>query len=736
MQPIFNFKKSQNKNQNTGLANPASHSDEHLDDHDQSLDNKSHSNLGRSNLGRLKSLGIKEPVQSLFFLPRKYHDIRKENIHVDFKLLFSHLDEKVFIGCMLHGAPMVEPPKEAGKPPMIKFSVKDKQNNVLRLVMFGSSREILPLLQPNQLLFFRGTVGLWNEHLKIGNLEWIDPKWVGRIRPAYPGKSSSVKPGSKTNRKSGGIKPETVREHIILLANEHCDTAIQQLRKTFFLLSEQEEMELLSELEWKGNLYSLLKNIHSPKTIELGEHAQQVIKRLAALEVIQNLDATQSIVCPESKLDISKDLVSQVISEMPSYLKLTGDQKKAIDEAVNDLNTNKPMNRLLTGDVGTGKSFPIAVLAAIVARLNENVVILMPNEPLAEQMRKDIESWWPDTQPKLVTGSTKNKSIPDSRILVGTTALNFRLPVGHPKLLMIDEQQKTSVEQRLSLAGPHTNVLEASATPLPRSVALLKYGGIPMSILREAYVKKNIRTELVCNTPDEKRQLFQAIKQCVADGYQALIVFPLAETAEIKEEGDVVLNQEQDLKSAEGAFSAWENHFPGRVRFVHGKMPAADKMDAIDAMKNNLADILCATTVVEVGLNMPNLRHVMVIHPERLGLSTLHQIRGRLCRHGGDGMFTLYLPDDISEKSQNRMDIMLSTNDGFKIALEDMRLRGVGDMVGNSENEQSGDVDMSFLVNQKITIDDFDWAVRYQSKASKNQSINHEIEGESELLLS
>lgn len=656
------------------------------------------------NLGRLKDLGIKDEYLLPFLFPREYNDIRIENIIQDFRHLQNQIGNTVYIGGALHGKPFFRSElPDRNKPAMTKFTVKDKRNQIIEATVFGKSMDLANKLQAHKSFCLRANIGEWNGDLHLNNVEWVDSRWIGKFQPVYPGKAKR-------------IGPETVLVRMMQLVGPHTEKAVNFLREKFSLNNEQDEKELIESLgiDAYPNLASVIKSIHAPITREDGEQAQVVLKRLAALEVVDRLNKTASVINEGSALPITYDMIKRVIADMPVGITLTRDQRQAIKEIVDDIRSNKPMDRLLNGDVGTGKTMPIGVVATAVARLGHNVVILMPNPPLAEQLRQDIETWWPDTQPKLVTGNIKG--LPDSRILVGTTALNFRVPKDYPrKLLIIDEQQKMSVEQRRALAQDDTNVLEASATPLPRSLALIKYGGISISTLKEAYVKKEISTQIVFNQPQQRKNLFEDVKKTIYEGYQALIIYPLAETAEVTDDVSEKAKK-NDLKSAEGAFEVWEKHYPGRVRFVHGRMKE-EKFANINAMKNNEADILCSTTVVEVGLNLARLRYVVIVHPERLGLSTLHQIRGRLCRNGGTGKCALYLPEKISEKSMARLKVIERTIDGFEIAAEDMRLRGIGDINHSSEDEQSGQVDISFLPSQKLDVEDFEWAAN-----SKNRS--------------
>lgn len=672
-------------------------------------------------LGRLKSLGVTEDAMAPLLFPRKYEDLRTDSIIRSFSTLNAKVGEKVFIQCKLIGTPNVSYEKMKNSDRDLvktKFTIQDQDGMMLSATIFGPAQDLVSNMKSNPWFCLKCDVDVWNGQIQPKNIEWISPRWMGRIMPIYPGKTKQ-------------INAETVQENMTVLVDQNIDICIKFLYDKFNITTKDDESNLLKSLGVKNpnlRFFDLIKSIHAPASPKFGFAAQEIFKRLAAKEIVSHLDkANASSINPDSSVKIGNAFLKKLIDDMPSHMKLTNCQKKACREIFDDLASDMPMRRLLTGDVGTGKSLPIAIAAAAMARTGKNVVILLPNEPLAEQMRKDIEAWWPDTAPKLVAGSTKKRKskknqdvsdVPDSRILVGTTALNFRIPKGFPDLLIIDEQQKMSVEQRLFLAGEHTNVLEASATPLPRSLALIKFGGLPVSTLKEAYVKKDIRTTIAQND-DEKRDLFEAVKKTIQDGYQALIIYPLAEAAEMSDETDEEGNKidiKEDRKSAEKAFERWEKHFPGEVRVAHGKQESTDKLANINALNEGKAKILCSTTVVEVGLNVPKLRFVGIVHPERLGLSTLHQVRGRLCRNGGEGLCALIFPEPVSEKSMKRLQAFTKTNDGFKIAEEDMRLRGLGDIKNSSEIEQSGFIDMSFLPSAKLSVEHFEYITKAQEE--------------------
>lgn len=332
------------------------------------------------------------------------------------------------------------------------------------------------------------------------------------------------------------------------------------------------------------------------------------------------------------------------------------------------------MYRLLSGDVGSGKTLVAGLACAAVVRLGGRAVWLAPNQPLADQTHRSFTKWWPDLAPALVTGNTGG--LPDSPFLVGTTALNHRLDAASaPNLLVVDEEQKPGMGQKFRLAGPGTHVLVATATCIPRTAALMEYSGLGVSRLTTLHVAKDIRTRIV--HAGLRERLFAAIKRTVEKGFQVLVVYPLAESR---------TDQERDLKSAEGAFRLWDKHFPGRVRLAHGKMKDHEKLAVMADLREDRADLLVATSLIEAGLDLPRARHIVVVHPERMGVNALHQMRGRVARQGGVGICDLYLPEPVKDEAMARLNIVLNETDGFRVAEAGMRLKGFGDFAGTKQS--------------------------------------------------
>ena len=308
---------------------------------------------------------------------------------------------------------------------------------------------------------------------------------------------------------------------------------------------------------------------------------------------------------------------------------------------------------------------------------------MLPSEPVAKQVLMELRELIPFTASALVTGDSKEADFAKYNLLVGTTALLHRKLGGHIDLSIIDEQHKSSVSQREVLATPQTHTLEVSATPMPRSMALATYGAVEVLTLKHAHTPKEITTRIV--RIDQADWLFNEVKDTVRRGAKVLIVCPRRSDLNAKD---------KTTFSAETIANAMHSHFPGRVRMVHSEQTAQESEASLTDIKEGRAAILVATTRVEVGITIPELRHVILYGAERFGLTTSHQIRGRLARiaprDGGVnwGKCDLFLPNDkVNDKTLQRLQILVDSNDGFEISEKDMLLRGVGDIEASKDRQ-------------------------------------------------
>ncbi len=369
---------------------------------------------------------------------------------------------------------------------------------------------------------------------------------------------------------------------------------------------------------------------------------------------------------------------------------LTGAQKRVLKEIRSDMGSGRQMNRLLQGDVGSGKTL-VALMSMLIALDNGfQACIMAPTEILAEQHLQTIREFLGDmpVRVELLTGLVKGKKrtailegLADGsiHILVGTHAV-IEDPVQFANLgfVVVDEQHRFGVEQRARLWTKSKNpphVLVMTATPIPRTLAMTIYGDLDVSVIDELPPgRKPVVT--VHKYLDNMSDVYSGIRKQVNEGRQIYIVYPLIEESE-----------KMDLKNLEEGYVSMCNAFPEfKISKVHGKMKPQDKEEEMRRFVNHETQILVATTVIEVGVNVPNASVMVIIDAERFGLSQLHQLRGRVGRGADQSFCVLVTPYKLSEDTRMRMDIMCDTNDGFKIAEADMKLRGPGDLEGTQQS--------------------------------------------------
>jgi ATP-dependent DNA helicase RecG len=369
---------------------------------------------------------------------------------------------------------------------------------------------------------------------------------------------------------------------------------------------------------------------------------------------------------------------------------LTKAQKRVIKEIRADMNSGRQMNRLLQGDVGSGKTL-VALMSMLIAVDNGyQTCIMAPTEILAEQHLQTIRSFLEgmDIRVELLTGIVKGKkrqkiledlALGKINILVGTHAV-IEDPVHFANLgfAVIDEQHRFGVAQRARLWGKNNNpphILVMTATPIPRTLAMTIYGDLDVSIIDELPPgRKPVMTIHKYDT--QMTSLYNGIRQQIHQGRQVYIVFPL-----IKE------SEKSDLKNLEEGFENLKEVFPEfHLSKVHGKMKPADKEKEMQKFVKGETQILVATTVIEVGVNVPNASVMVILDAQRFGLSQLHQLRGRVGRGADQSYCILVTNYKLSEETRKRIDIMCESNDGFQIAEADLKFRGPGDLEGTQQS--------------------------------------------------
>lgn len=471
-----------------------------------------------------------------------------------------------------------------------------------------------------------------------------------------------------------------------------------------------------------------LRRIHYPKSLDDVQRAQVRLKFEELFYVQLNILRYAT----ENRKKYKGYIFSNVGEIFNSFyqnnlsFELTGAQKRVIHEIRDDMRSGRQMNRLLQGDVGSGKTL-VALMSMLIAIDNGfQACIMAPTEILAEQHLATICEFLNgmDIRIELLTGIVKGKrrqavldGLTDGsvKILVGTHAIiEDSVQFNNLGLAVVDEQHRFGVAQRAKLWAknhqpPH--VLVMTATPIPRTLAMTLYGDLDVSIIDELPPgRKPIMT--LHKYDDQTTSLYEGIRQQVGAGRQVYIVFPLIEE-----------NEKTDLKNLEAGYESLCQIFPNlNIGKVHGRMKPKDKEAEMQKFASGETHILVATTVIEVGVNVPNASVMIILDAQRFGLSQLHQLRGRVGRGAKQSYCLLVTPHALATETRKRIDIMCDTNDGFRIAEADLKLRGPGDLEGTQQSGMAFDLKIANIARdgqivqmardeaQKIIDDDPDCA--------------------------
>ena len=487
---------------------------------------------------------------------------------------------------------------------------------------------------------------------------------------------------STTERmKTNGITSRTIEKLTKNLISRLPKDAISETLPVFI----QRPLHLISrEAAFKG--------IHYPKSLDELQHAQVRLKFEELFYVQLNILRYASDHRRKYRGYVFQR-VGQIFNTFYQNnlpFDLTNAQKRVMHELRDDMASGKQMNRLLQGDVGSGKTL-VALMTMLIAIDNGfQACIMAPTEILAEQHLTTIKEFLQgmDVRVELLTGIVKGKKRQevlealangDINILVGTHAvIEDTVQFARLGLAVVDEQHRFGVAQRARLWAKSENpphILVMTATPIPRTLAMTIYGDLDVSVIDELPPgRKPIQT--IHKFDNQMTSLYNGIRQQIRQGRQVYIVFPL-----IKE------NEKNDLKDLEKGYESLLEIFPEfRISKVHGKMKPAEKEEEMRRLVSGETQILVATTVIEVGVNVPNASVMVILDAQRFGLSQLHQLRGRVGRGAKQSYCILVTGYKLSEETRKRIDIMCDTNDGFRIAEADLKLRGPGDLEGTQQS--------------------------------------------------
>jgi ATP-dependent DNA helicase RecG len=607
---------------------------------------------------KFAKLGIRTPFDLVLHLPLRYEDETKITRIADLVPGESAQVE----GEIIHSEVMFRPRRS------LVCQLQDDSGNILylRFLNFYPS-------QQKQLAVGKKIRALGEPRMGFFGDEMVHPKC--RVAGESVPLKQALTPVYPT---TAGLPQPTLSKYIHAALNELAldDTLPETIKKRLHLPEFDASVRLLHQPPPNVDENALLERAHPAwMRIKFDELlAQQLSMRVHYRERSRR-------VAPN--LFAHNKLTDGLLKDLP--FALTGAQKKVWHEISADLARPHPMQRLLQGDVGSGKTV-VAALAALQAIENGyQVAFMAPTEILAEQHYLKLHEWLAPLgiEPVWLSGSLKKKdktaaaeriASGDTMLAIGTHAL-FQNSVEFKKLglVIVDEQHKFGVQQRLALRGkgsePHQ--LMMSATPIPRTLAMSYYADLDVSVIDELPPGRTpIVTKLISDA--RREEVFERVRAACLEGRQAYWICPLIDESEALQ-----------LQTALETFATLTQIFPElRIGLAHGKLSSAEKAQTMAAFKAGELQLLVATTVIEVGVDVPNASLMVIDHAERMGLAQLHQLRGRVGRGAAESMCVLLFQKPLSELARARLKIIFENTDGFEIAQQDLRLRGPGELLG------------------------------------------------------
>lgn len=628
-------------------------------------------------VGQLATLGVEDRWQTAIYLPESIDDITTQHAHAD------QVSVEAFEPIVIR---LVSEPTLSTRPfPMVKVTVQDRGRNECQAQFGGDLDAWMDTLKQGQVMCVMAKARWWRDTVTLQVKEVIERQWYGKLRPNYKGRPKGL-PGPDLRR----------------LIHQYLDEGIPEAcqRLADYLKPIGPIDELLADVGCPGwSLRTLFQQAHRPRNQNYWEHSITALTRLDALAGIHRAMSSGKPPVPNPFVI---DTVESRLAD--AGLKPTGDQARALTVYRQALAAERPGRVMTVGDVGTGKSICIFMIAAGIADQGGRAVCMFPNSQLAVQMLQDFSAWAPDLSMNLVTGDSDADVDLNASILIGTTALLSRKL---PKVdaVLVDEQHRFSREQREKLVARHTHLFEFTATAIPRTEALVRIGLFQTVELRETFAPKKIDTHMFIGM-DGRRSLFNMLAEDLRQGGRVLVVYPrknLDDTESV--DGTDKGKETNPLHTVEGALPGWASKFGDRVAGLTSDNTTEEKVAVLEAFAVGQIQVLVTTTVVEVGLNLPTLYRIVIVDPTRYGLATLHQLRGRVARKGGQGYCELLCDDKLKHEQTERLEFFCSTTDGFEIAARDLELRGAGDL-GSDSGKQSG-ADYVFLIGRKLNMEHF-----------------------------
>ncbi len=726
----------------------------------------------------ISQFGIDDIHKLLFYMPIKYADY---TITVPRLADSIGCDEPVFFKAKVTKKPKFTYPSDGNRVGRATIYATDGYDNFI-ITVFGNINDWVHLKEGNY-FYSTGKVETWKDMISVKSPQFVPNYKAGKVVPQYTARTVNYE------KKKYKISSDQIHYYMGELITKYSQKAVLDLCNYLGMI----ESEILRRLPEKISCISDLFNlIHFPVTPDDINVANEAIIIMHAFKIINDASNSRELF-PSSKSIINLDV--DYMRELLKYpeFQLSIEQKQSVWEIMKQLASPTPCDHLLSGDVGCGKTIVYSLIAVAAQRAGKHTAIMIPNLPLAVQVQNEITNTFPFANVQFISKGSKYE-VPKGQnpILIGTSALmhwlkkkrDFKLD-----LFIVDEQQKTGSSQKDIFLHESLNVIEATATALPRTLMLAMLGMKSISKIEEPPVEKIIYSKIAYS--NEKREIFNKVNKIINEGNQVCFLYPLKERSselvlnitslglnwdtvckfddltifkkfelvfENKNDTVTIAKMQKDIKSTrylsivsivlkrdeqgvkrfmdfllscgfhskiidnigdvQTAYDVWKERFPDDVLMLHGGLSDDDKVSAIAQAKEGKKKIIIASSIIEVGVTIPNLKMLVVVDPQLLGISTLHQIRGRLSRLGGEGWFVMLLQgakSDYDDKVLSRLKAVESFRRGSELAEQDLLQRGFGDLssVGVS---QSGNLESIFNGIKLIPEDVFNYLKNIRNK--------------------
>lgn len=621
--------------------------------------------VGEGRAALLRGVGIETVADLCTFFPFRYEDRRYPVRIAD---LGHHLETPVLLrGRVVSANARVSPVKRM----RLFEAILDDGSGSVKLIWFNQAYLSEQIARGDRLSVFGIPRVSGARSLTIESPDWEkfegDEEADGAIVPIYS--------------KVGNIPPKVLRRIVALglsILPELHDPLPEPLRERLGVI----------------DLHRAIADLHQPKELtpeflqqRSPAHVRIILQEFFTLQLALRVRRANEETAVKTRRVLVDDATREEVRKVLPF-RLTAAQKRVLRDIADDLQSNRPMYRLLQGDVGSGKTIVALIAALLMIRNGYQVALLAPTEILVEQHYQRIRQLLDDSV--VVARATGSMSAGERRTLIaGLREGIIQLAVGTHALLeekvrfkslglaIVDEQHRFGVEQRQKLfaKGEMPDILVMTATPIPRSLALAVYGDLELSVIDELPPgRQRIRTAV--RRSSEASRVWTFVEEQVAAGGQVYVVYPVIEESE-----------KSNLKPLTQGFSDMQQRFPGRrVAMIHGRMKAEEKETTMARFKAGEIDILVATTVIEVGIDVPNASMMVIVDADRFGLSQLHQLRGRIGRGERKSWCVLIHDDQAAAEAVQRLALFEASRDGFEVAEHDLTIRGPGEFLGTRQS--------------------------------------------------